>query len=146
MSGRRFFLPGGESVTLASPLLLESHIFRVTVKRVVDGDTFIGDLRTGYRKLVGEDERLRLAGCNAWEKETVAGQSALANLAKLLPAGMQLTVRLVSERPDQYGRLLVTVTLDDGTELVEELIAQQWSAPWDGRGKAPMPPWPRTVQ
>lgn len=146
MSGRRFFLPGGEPVALVSPLLLEQHIFRVTVKRVVDGDTFIGDLRTGYRNLVGEDERLRLAGCNAWEKATVAGQSALANLAKLLPAGTELTVRLASERPDQYGRLLVTVTLDDGTELVDALIAQQWAAPWDGRGVAPKPPWPRTVQ
>ncbi len=44
------------------------------------------------------------------------------------------------------GELVADVTvLPHGANLVAELIAQQWAVIWDGNGKAPVPPWPRTV-
>lgn len=147
MAGRRLFhLPGRViPVPLSTPVPDETHTYRIVVARVVDGDTLIADLLLGYGGLSAANRRMRLAGCNAWERNTLAGAAAATHLVDRLPAGIEATVRVVSETVDPHGRLLVTVRLDDGVDLVEELIAQQWAARWDGRGVAPVPPWPRTV-
>jgi hypothetical protein len=55
-------------------------------------------------------------------------------------------VTLTSVKPDKYGdRMLATIILPDGSDLVTSLIAEEWAAPWSGRGVKPLPPWPRTV-
>jgi hypothetical protein len=51
---------------------------------------------------------------------------------------------------DKYGDRLdavVTYLAADGTphDLVTDLVAAQWLAPWNGVGIQPKPPWPRTV-
>lgn len=146
MVSRLFYLPElGGSVLLAAPKSNQVKTYKVVVKRVIDGDTFVADLHVGYGGLVVADRRMRLAGGNAREHNKLGGPEAAANLGQLLPVGALVTVQVVSETADPHGRLLVTVTLDDGTDLIGMLIEQQWLVPWDGRGPAPLPPWPRTV-
>lgn len=143
---RLFQLPGeAGTVMLTAPKPNQVKTYPAVVKRVVDGDTIVADLVLGFGGLVASDRRMRFAGGNAQEHNKPGGPEATANLAGLLPVGAPVTVRVVSETADPHGRLLVTVTLGDMTDLVQYLIDQQWLAPWDGRGQAPLPPWPRTV-
>jgi endonuclease YncB( thermonuclease family) len=149
-AGSLFYLADRSlSVQLSTPGLDETRTFRILTRRVIDGDTFVADMALGYGGLVATERRMRFAGGNArgtrGAEKQPGGPEAALNLAGRLRAGFPATVRLVSETADPHGRLLVTVRLDDGTDLVEELIAQQWLAPWDGRGEPPLPPWPRTV-
>jgi endonuclease YncB( thermonuclease family) len=138
-------------VRLVTPPPMPSlAVFLVQVAQVHDGDTFSGELQLRYGGLTVRGRRMRLAGCNAAELGTAAapnaaGQAAARNLRDLLRPGMYVTVGIVSETADPHGRLLVTVALPDGTDLVESLIATQWAARWDGHGTPPVPPWPRTV-
>lgn len=119
------------------------------VTRVVDGDTIHCDIDLDLR--VGHtDYPVRLAGCNAWEVSTDAGRAARDNLIARLPVGTPVVLTLIKDY--KYGgEFVAKVWLfeDDstglGVDLVAELVEQQWLAAWNGRGAAPVPPWPRTV-
>lgn len=112
------------------------------VKRVVDGDTIVVDIDMDLRNWE-IDYKLRLAGCNASEHNTEAGQAAKANLTALLPVGTQIVLTTIKDYKFG-GEFIARVWLGD-TDLVAQLIQQQWLAPWDGNGARPTPPWPRTV-
>lgn len=113
------------------------------VVRVVDGDTVHCDIDMDLKAWL-KDFPVRLAGCNAAEKSTPAGAAAAANLVGLLVPGTQVILTTIKDY--KYGgEFIAKVWLLDGTDLVASLIAQQWLAPWDGNGKQPVPPWPRTV-
>lgn len=119
------------------------RIFAAWVTRVVDGDTIVCDIDLGLRSWL-RDYKVRLNGCNAWEISTEAGKAAHENLVGRLPVGTYLTLTFVKDY--KYGgEFVATPYLSDGTDLVQQLIAQQWLAPWNGRGTVPVPPWPRTV-
>lgn len=122
--------------------MTDLYIYAATVIAVHDGDTITADIDLGFS--VHTIQHLRLLGCNARELSQPGGPDAAANLAGLL-FGKQVTVRSV--KPDKFGgRYDAAITLPDGTDLVTQLIADQWAAPWDGTGAKPVPPWPRTVQ
>lgn len=114
-----------------------------TVLEVIDGDTIRCDIDLDLRVWI-RGYSIRLLGCNAWEHDTEAGRAAKANLAALLLPGSPVVLTLVKD--DKYaGRFDARVILPDGTDLIAQLIAQQWLAPWNGLGPRPLPPWPRTV-
>lgn len=115
------------------------------VKRVTDGDTIVCDIDMDLRNWE-HDYPLRLAGCNAAEHTTAGGAAAKANLTALLPVGTALILHTIKDY--KYGgEFIARVFLMDGTDLVAQLIAEQWLAPWDGTGSRAdhVPPWPRTV-
>lgn len=117
------------------------YAYAAVVTAVHDGDTVTADIDLGFD--VHTIQHVRLAGCNARELAQPGGPEAAANLTGLL-LGKQVVLHTV--RPDKFGgRYDAAVTLADGTDLVAELVAQQWAAPWDGTGPKPVPPWPRTV-
>ena len=89
---------------------------------------------------------IRLLGCNARELSAEGGPEARDELKRRLPPGM--AVVLATAKPDKYGgRIDATVFYQDpdGTvhDLVAELIADGWAAPYNGDGPMPVPPWPR---
>jgi endonuclease YncB( thermonuclease family) len=111
--------------------------------RVVDGDTVHFNIDKGMKEWI-LDWPVRLNGCNAAEKSTDAGLAAKAYLETILVPFTQVTLLTIKDY--KYGgEYVADVYLPDGTNLVEKLIAEQWVARWDGNGKAPVPPWPRTV-
>jgi endonuclease YncB( thermonuclease family) len=111
-----------------------------TVVRVKDGDTIELDIDLGFS--ITRRIAMRLLGLNAIELHDPGGAEAQANLAGLLPAGTP--VSLVSVRDDKYApRYDAVVTLRDGTPLAALLISTGWAAPWNGKGTAPVPDWPR---
>lgn len=130
--------------------MLEPYVYNAvvappnaTTPAVHDGDSFHADLDLG----MGVWQRglmVRLVGGNAAELGTPAGSAARDNLRSRLPDGTKLVLHSVQW--DKFGgRIDAEVFLTDGTDLIQQLIAEQWLAPWDGTGTKPVPPWPRTV-
>ena len=104
-----------------------SAAFRVTVERVVDGDTFIA-------RRAGRSLRVRLIGINAPESVKPGapvecfGPESSRVLHDLLPSGA--TVRAAYEdggQRDQYGRELWDVWLGDG-QFVQALLVERGAA------------------
>jgi endonuclease YncB( thermonuclease family) len=139
----------GLGVVDADLLGLVSVYLPAVVVRVVDGDSLHLNINLSTKPILGFDLWAydvpgRLARCNAREVNEPGGPEARENLAATLPAGTAVLVRIVGT--DEYGgRRLVEVRLGDGTDLVADLVARQWLAPWNGRGPKPVPPWPRQV-
>lgn len=122
---------------------LSTRRFRGVVWSVVDGDTVdvLLNLDVFDQWLM---RRFRLLRCNARELRMPGGREAKANLVGMLPRGTELGV--TSVKVDKYGaRYDAVLTLPDGRDLVDVLVAQEWLARWDGSGIAAVPPWPRTV-
>jgi endonuclease YncB( thermonuclease family) len=119
------------------------------VRSVHDGDSLTVDVDLGMG-VWKHSVALRLYGCNARELSDPGGPEARDAVAALLPVGTRVVVH--SYKPDRDlpedkygGRYDASITLPDGDDLVTLLVAQQWVAPWDGKGAKPVPPWPRTV-
>lgn len=126
---------------------LQPFTYNATVLRVIDGDTIEVDVDHGFF-LHQTPTPVRLLGCNAWEASTEAGAAAKAHLASLLPAGTPVV--LSTAKPDKYApRWDAAVTFRHSSGVLMDLVAYlglgQWVASWNGKGTAPVPPWPRTV-
>lgn len=114
-----------------------------TVTDVIDGDTIRCDIDLDLR-FGANNYKVRLAGCNAWESATDAGKAARDNLKQRLPIGTEIVLTTIKDY--KYGgEFIARIWMMDGTDLIAQLIEQQWLAPWNGRGPAPTPVWPRTV-
>ncbi len=79
------------------------------VLKVVDGDTFHLRLDLGWQ--ITMKARCRIAGIDAPELDTEAGQAAKAYAQELLRPGDQVT--FVSHSLDKYGRPLGSIILAD---------------------------------
>lgn len=126
---------------------LSAFTYNATVLRVLDGDTLEVDVDHGFY-VHQTPTPVRLLNCNAAEKDTEAGAAAKAHLEALLPVGTPVV--LSTAKPDKFAPRWdadVTYRGADGRyrDLVADLIAEQWAAPWDGKGEKPVPPWPREV-
>jgi endonuclease YncB( thermonuclease family) len=124
-------------------MTLSPYVYNATVVSVHDGDTIKVDLDQGldewHHRL-----NVRFMGCNAAELGTAGGDAAAVNLKALLPPGTQVVLRSVAW--DKFGgRVDADVIEVDGSDLIQQLITEQWLIPWDGTGTRPVPPWPRTV-
>jgi len=131
--------------------------YQATIVVLHDGDTIDvsivlwkarlrakGDIDLGFNVhrspagIILERQSVRLYGCNAPELATPAGKAALAFLETVLKVGDVVT--LLSHGWDKYGgRIDGAVTLPDGRDLTQVMIAAGHAAPWDGQGVKPVP-------
>lgn len=93
-------------------------LHKATVKRVVDGDTFIINID-------GKDERVRLIGVDTPEsvnpdesKNTPEGEEASNITKKLVPENTVVWLEYDKDRTDDYGRTLAYLWLTDKFENV----------------------------
>jgi hypothetical protein len=124
--------------------------FNGTVVDHHDGDTFFADVNFEIYGLISHRMGIRLVGAAARELSDPGGKEARDAL--MARPGMTLgsPVVLTVVRYDKYGGRMDAVVSYRGADgkshdLAADLIADQWAAPWDGKGKQPQPPWPRTV-
>lgn len=107
----------------------------VSVVRVIDGDSFVGDalvwpgMRLRYTiriKGIDTPETSR-AGCKA---EARAGEVATRQAERLLRAG-EISLRNV-EADKYFGRVLADVRLGDGGDVASTLIKSRFALPYEG--------------
>jgi len=102
-----------------SPFGSKEKLIRVSVERVIDGDTVV----------LGNGERLRYAGINAPELHTEKGipqPFALESYEfnKKLVEGKTLYLELALRERDRYGRLLGELYFENGTSVSELLVRE----------------------
>jgi endonuclease YncB( thermonuclease family) len=118
------------------------------VTAVHDGDTLTVRVDLGFD--TWRVQNVRLIGINARELSQPGGREARDHLAALVwpwsllvPAnGDPVKVGLISVAYDKYGDRVDGDVLLNGELLSARMIRDGYAAPWDGRGKAPVPPWP----
>ena len=127
--------------------------YRSIVKRVIDGDSLVVDEDMG-RGIWVLNARHRLIGLNARALTEPGGPEAKQNLELLIPVGTRVLLR--SYKPYKYGGsdeaaeymcdIIEGPYLPVGvTSLSAFLVQQGWAAAWDGKGPAPVAPWPRVT-
>lgn len=107
-----------------------------TVVRVVDGDTFDAQVARdlGFYGEAAFRVRFRLQRINAPKRSSAAGARAGARLAELLAAPFTLE----SGKPYKYGgEWMAEVTLPDGRNASDVLVAEGHAVYWDGTGPRP---------
>ncbi len=95
------------------------HLFKGTVRRIIDGDTIDVLIRwdIGFKVTCETHQRLRLAGINAPEvrgPERAYGLAASAWLSERIPVGSQVWLR--TDKSDAFGRYVAEVYDGEGTE------------------------------
>jgi endonuclease YncB( thermonuclease family) len=112
------------------PKPVNNYTFNVTVVRVVDGDTIVGNVDLGFH--IAVEMPIRVYGINAPETSVhPAGEEATAFLAALLGwrPDAHPTVIVRTHAPanavglDKYGRWLGELYLLDGRDVAEVMIA-----------------------
>lgn len=113
-----------------------------TLLKVIDGDTIdaIVHRDLGFGGTAQLPVRLRLARINAPSAATPAGAAAAQYLTRLLPP----TFDLVTLKPYKYGGVdgrvgewVAEVTLPDGRNVSDVMVAAGHAVPWDGKGPRP---------
>lgn len=106
-----------------------SYTYAATVERVVDGDTLDVSLDLGMR--VHLRTRLRLEAIDTPERgQDGHTEAAVAVAALIAPSDSKVIV--TTRKPDKYGRALARVTLPDGRDLADTLIAHGHGQPYHG--------------
>lgn len=119
------------------------YTYKAHVLKIVDGDTVDIEIDLGFD--IRTVQRVRLAGINAAEHNTAAGQEAIKWLQGRLLLGSEVVVK--SNKPgggDKYGRYLaVIIPVDEQDGVVngsinDALIASGHAVPWNGQGPKPV--------
>jgi len=107
-----------------------------TITRVIDGDSVVARMirDIGFHGFVTFDQRLRLNRINASPGSTDLGMAATA----MVTAYLGLPVGIVTIKPYKYGdEWMAEITLPDGTNLSDALVAAGLAVYWDGTGPRP---------
>lgn len=99
-----------------------------TILRWADADTPILLLDLGWS--ISLKARARLSHVNAPELATDAGKAARDYAVSVLPVGV--TVMFTSHCLDKYGRPLGAITMPDGRDFAETLLAAGHAVSYEG--------------
>ena len=102
-------------------------MFRLAVKRVIDGDTIVADVELPLG-ITLRDQRIRIASWNAPERGTPEGGEATELLREIVEANRwQLWIRIAPRERDQYGRVLGELYLDSlGVQPLSSALIKRW--------------------
>jgi endonuclease YncB( thermonuclease family) len=116
------------------------------VTSVHDGDTLTVRVDLGFD--TWRVQNVRLIGINARELSQPGGKEARDHLRKLLgwpDSDYGQRIGLISVAYDKYGNRVDGDVLLAGESVPAQMIRDGYAAAWNGRGKAPVPPWPIPV-
>jgi|694.fasta_scaffold03931_6 micrococcal nuclease len=95
--------------------------YQAKVTRVVDGDTIEAEVDLGFH--IKMNMKIRLAGINAPEMNTVEGRKLKAELITLLE-DKTVTLLTVKDKQEKYGRYL-GIIVKDKQNINEWLVEQK---------------------
>lgn len=116
--------------------------YKAKVLKVLDGDTVDIDLDLGFN-IVLANQRVRLAGIDTPESRTtiaeekVRGQLSKKKVAEKLPVGSWVTIetKRSDSNDDKFGRILAVFILEDGTNLNQWMIDNNYAVLYQGENK-----------
>lgn len=135
-------------------LTLNNYSYPAEIIRVIDGDTIdarltLADIDVGFdiHLIQYHTIKLRLAGINAPEKNTVEGKTAKTYLTSMLPPGTKCVISTVKDKREKYGRYLAWVFVPQGETyrcVNDALLADGMAVKFMDAGmtKPAEPPWP----
>ena len=111
--------------------------YSAVVLRHVDGDTYKMEVDLGFEVL--RKITLRLVGTKGGVdtpeihgKTVVEGLAALRRVRELMPVGSTVTVATSVYKVDGFNRYLAQITLPDGRDLGDTLLAEGHAKVWTG--------------
>lgn len=111
-------------------------VYKAMIVGWLDGDTVDVQIDLGF--CVKVEQRVRVRGINAPEKNTPEGQCARNHAAQLALPGEKLLVRSHKQGGgDKYGRWLADIQLRDGRDFATEMVNAGHAKCWDGQGAKP---------
>lgn len=116
--------------------------YKAKILKVLDGDTVDIDLDLGFNVVLA-NQRVRMAGIDTPESRTtnteekVRGQLSKKKLAEKLPVGSIVKIQTKRDdgNDDKFGRILGVFILEDGTNLNQWLIDNNYAVLYQGENK-----------
>lgn len=116
--------------------------YKAKILKVLDGDTVDIDLDLGFNVVLA-NQRVRMAGIDTPESRTanteekVRGQLSKKKLAEKLPVGSVIKIQTKRDdgNDDKFGRILGVFILEDGTNLNQWLIDNNYAVLYQGENK-----------
>ena len=103
------------------------YTYKCEVVRVIDGDTLELNVDCGFG--IWKQDRFRLAGLNAPEKNTDEGKAAALFVRQWIP--LWTTVTTAKDKQEKYGRYLATITdTATGESLNQALLDSGHAKPY----------------
>lgn len=106
------------------------YTYKGIVENVVDGDTIDVLIDLGFKTIT--KQRMRLAHVDTPERGQ-AGYKEASALTRELVLEKEVTLR--SQKVSKWGYYLVEITLADGSDLAQTLIARGVAKPYEGGKK-----------
>lgn len=104
-----------------------TYVFPAVVDTWHDGDTPYVHRGSKPGEVI-HGEHVRVQGINAPELSAAGGAEARDYAASLLPPGTLVT--LTATKEDKYGRFLARITMPDGRDFSDVMIATGHAAPY----------------
>lgn len=116
--------------------------YRCRIVRVLDGDTVDIDIDLGFN-IILTNQRVRLAGIDTPESRTtdkeekVRGMLSKKKLTEKLPVGSWQLIETtkIDNNDDKFGRILGILMLEDGTNVNQWMIDNNYAVLYQGENK-----------
>lgn len=110
-------------------MIRDNNVRSVLVTRVIDGDTFAGNLFVLGNKIQFHDQRFRLMDVNTPEKGEAGYEEATSFVKKVIE---EKVVFVHISGKDSFGRWLVYVhTADSETSINDALLKRSLAVPYE---------------
>ncbi len=119
---------------------MEPFCYRATVVRVVDGDTIRLDIDLGF-DIVLNNQSVRLYRVDTPEcrtrdlKEKAAGLLAKSVVKGFVDQGSKVVIKTSLDTKGKFGRTLGTIITDEGVNINEHLINNNYAVEYYGQSK-----------
>lgn len=119
---------------------MEPFCYKATVVRVVDGDTIRIDIDLGF-DIVLKNQSVRLYKVDTPEsrttdlKEKAAGLLAKNVVKNFIDQGSKVIIKTSLDTKGKFGRILGTIITEEGTNINEYLINNNYAVEYYGQSK-----------
>jgi len=119
---------------------MEPFCYNATVVRVVDGDTIRLDIDLGF-DIVLNNQSVRLYRVDTPEcrtrdlKEKAAGLLAKSVVKGFIDQGSKVVIKTSLDTKGKFGRILGTIITDNGININEHLIDNNYAVEYYGQSK-----------
>lgn len=116
------------------------YTYSAELLKVIDGDTIEVDFDLGFGVWL-RNQRIRLNGIDTPESRTankeekIRGELSKAKLKEILSQGKRVTITTSIDPNEKFGRILGTITNEQGINVNKWLIENNYAVAYSGQNK-----------